>query len=391
MKRFSIVALTFVLAFGLVVQPAASEVNFGVDAVNTLQNLNTKDSNGNVNNESMAFGSVQANLHIKGDVADGVKAYAEVLLNPPPKSVAGNDVINDAFDVRVYQGYAKFTQLVPMTTVKAGAFELPYGTQYKRTTTNGDVMDNVLIGNPLVNPTAVQTGLALHGEMSRFGWAVAVTNGMRDLGGHGEAGAPNDFTDSTNGERGTAYLAKLTGDFAPGISGAFSYYRNDQSKTNPGITGGATSDNLFGSQSVIYDGVMAPAPSMGSGQDITAWQLDLKYELPMGGYVLADYGTMEDKDTNGASMPSDPEQNWNYYDVEAKYDITPLTYVAARYGKAEQTDDGATAEYSKAQLGVGHKLNENTLAKLEYVKQADEASGDEAELSGFIAEVGISF
>lgn len=413
LKHFAVASLAFLLSLSLVATPAAAEVSLGVDAASTFQSIETTDNNGNDGNEEMAFGDPRGNIHIYGDVASGVEAYMEVLLNPTATSAK----VDVEGDMRVWQGYLTLTDVVPGADVKLGNFEPDFGAHRADLSVNGRTMDNEFVTNQLVAPVTTETGLELSGALNRFAWSAAVTNGM-ESDGMGNVVAEDSSL---------AYNFRVWGNITPNLTTSLSYYASDQSDAS--ITGNGGGNDLFGdmapnstvlndSQPAMNDASVgfsgntpsgAPANSMNAGNpDLTAYQLDLGYEA-MGNSFSAYYGVMEDASENlaflndaGASVQATGTIEWSYYSLEAARDLTPQTYVAARYGAAESdeldvvrssTGPGtiASQEFNKISVGLGHSLNENTLAKLEYVQQENDSSGSDAEYSGVIGQLAVNF
>jgi hypothetical protein len=467
MKRLGWLSLSLLLAVALIAQPVAAKVKLGVDALGRGQALESEDPmNGTNATESAGFGSMRANLYLFGDVAEGVEVFTEAHINPIPVRDALNpyptsnpggvvgvtprnstgfrrsDADRSPGDMVFDQGYITLTNLSPYFDVKAGEFEIDYGHHQMDRTDNGQSMRNPLVGNYLVDPTAVQPGLELSGKQERFAWSLGVTNGSGDL--QNSIGGSDQFIKDSN----FAYTAKLWGNITPGLMAAFSFYRSDQvdairntsgSDTGTFVTLGKSSprrvhsnaSNLFGSMNPagIYQGMnVTPAPVMGAfangGADVTAWQIDLDYEIPLRGTTFeANYGVFEDngidelEDNAVLTLPGDiayanysgpssidnfaNDQEWTYWGAQLKHPLTPLTYVAARYSTTAGDVKGVSTdlEYDKIQVGAGHKLNQNTLMKLEWVKQSVKEApatisgtvNDSQEMGGFIAEMAVQF
>jgi predicted porin len=87
--------------------------------------------------------------------------------------------------------------------------------------------------------------------------------------------------------------------------------------------------------------------------------------------------------------------------VKAKYDINNTIYLAARYSQSTNESTGISGDdtLDRVQLGLGYRIEDNVLLKLEYVKQTEEAfSGGqatdgtgEAEWDGVVAELSVTF
>jgi hypothetical protein len=260
------------------------------------------------------------------------------------------------------------------TDIKLGKFEVNYGSQSARGSRNADVQDNLLIGNPLVMPVASQTGIEFSGLFGKAAWSLSATNGV-----DGE-----DFQK----DRGTAVAAKVWGELSPvlpGLSGAVSYYMVDHSEAD------TDADNLFASGNQLagagYSDVAANDIFEGSGSDsgeISAWQVDLAYDLAEVG-VPAEIAAFMGKVENG-------DDEYDYWNVETSYELTPRAYLAARYGEMEPDVSDEDRKVDRLQAGLGYNLASGVLAKLEYV---DQGIGDDVtsydEFDGVVAEMSVSF
>jgi hypothetical protein len=411
-KHLGVATLALLLSLSLVVAPADAKVKLGVDAASTFQSISTTDNFGNDGNEEMGFGDPRGNLHIHGDVAPGVEAYMEVLLNPTARS----SKVDNEGDVRMWQGYLTLTDFVPGADLKMGNFEPDFGAHREDVSVNGRTMNNEFVTNGLVTPITTETGLELSGAMDRFAWSAAVTNGMES------DGMGNVVSEDSS----LAHNLRIWGNITPNLTTSLSYYASDQSDADVG--GGGT--DMFGDQtpnSVILSdtadasaewGLENASPQMNAADgDITAFQFDLGYEA-MGNSFNAYYGIMEDGSENisntvgGNTVEVVDTYEWDYYSLEFARDLTPQTYLALRYGAAEgETELDATEfglgsninsepEYTKYSVGLGHQLNPNTLAKLEYLQQESEGDffnpsagveSSDAEFSGIIAQLAVSF
>ncbi|HET7710533.1 MAG TPA: hypothetical protein VFL80_01250, partial [Thermoanaerobaculia bacterium] len=160
-----------------------------------------------------------------------------------------------------------------------------------------------------------------------------------------------------------------------------------------------------------YAGVLGGGQAPGNifpqaGEKFSAAQFDVTYDqqsFPVKFY--GHYGRTQDKDLNG-SIAGAPEETWNYYAAQVKYNLTPTIYAAARYSGAttEMLNGKATdGNVDRIQVGGGLWITRNLLMKLEYVDQkyTGFAVGDMVNnniqawhgprFSGFVTEVSFSF
>lgn len=360
-KKISVISLAFVLALGLTIQPATAKVSLGVDFAQQFEA--TENDNCSPNCSSVGFSDGSTNIHIYGDVAQGVEAYIEAI---------GPD--DNTGDVHLREGYVNVSNLIP-GNVKIGQFEVDFGNTHLRRSTNADVQDNPFVGNTLRDPVAVQPGVEFSGSAAPVSWSLGITNGVAGT-------AAQNFAS----DRGWAIIPKVWGEFGPGITAALSYYQVDQTDAPAGVT-----ENLFdGTAGEPYGGAgnLTQATAVG-GQDVSAYQLDFGYEAPVGTNINAWWGNVEGTNASGTTVG---EQG--YYGVDVKHPMTPQTYGAVRYNVLTNEQASSNDQADRIQVALGHNLNENTLLKLEYVTQSNEtnaATGVTNDASGIIAEGSVSF
>ncbi len=353
LATFSIVAL---LAVGLAL-PAAAQIDFEGQVTGRFQDVEgEEDPDWDDVDQEMGFNDALLNLQVYGDVAAGVDAFAEV------QAKGASDTVD------IYEAYLTHSELVPMTDLKVGQFELNFGNQRQRGSNNADVQANNLIGNAVVDPTAVQTGLELSGQYMGAAWSLAATNGTEGA----------DFDD----DRDMALTAKVWGELMPGLSAAASYHTVDHdtdAESNFGLSD-------YASEGYYLDGDLAPGDS---ANEVDAWQLDLTYDLAEVGQpaeLYANYGVIETDDGD--------EFEREYFTVEGRYDLTPASHLALRWSEVNlEPDDDDDGDVERLQIGVGHELSPNTLAKLEYVDQdVDDDAGEYADkFDGIVGELSVSF
>ena len=361
-KKLSVISLAFVLALGLTIQPATAKVSLGVDFA---QNLEATENDGAANPSEIGFSNGRTNVHVYGDVAQGVEAYIEM---------TGPDA---AADINLREGYVNLSDLIPGANVKVGQFEVNFGNTRLRRSTNADVQNNPFVGNTIVDAVAVQSGLEFSGSAAPVSWSLGLTSG--------EAGA-SPFANS----RGWAIIPKVWGEFGPGITAAFSYYQVDHSDAT------GVADNLFnsgaGESYNAASGLTQFNNTNAAGNNVSAYQLDFGYEAPVGTDINAWWGNAEDSESTLANPIE-----LAYYGVDVKHPLTPQTYAAARYNVATNETSGLTSNNTsdRIQVALGHNLNENTQMKLEYVSQTNETNAPVnntgVDASGIIAEGSVSF
>ena len=283
--------------------------------------------------------------------------------------------------------------------IKAGHMLVDFGDGLQHRSNNAIVQNNPLIGNFVVDPNIVSIGMQASSKPgARFGWLVGVSNGTT--------------TEDWSIGRGFAVNTKLIAYPVKSLRTSVSYIAADQSDNNNKSGGGSQLQMFTGNRSgERYAGILGGGQAPGNvfpqaGEKFSAAQFDLTYDQK--GFPIKVYGHIgrtQDKDINGA-LAGAPEETWNYYAADVKYEITPAIYAAARYSGATTSKLAGAASDGKVnriQVGGGYWLSKNVLVKMEYVQQkySGFANGQivnngiaawrEPEFSGFISEVSFSF
>lgn len=274
------------------------------------------------------------------------------------------------------------------------------------------VQSNPLIGNSPVDMITAEEGLWLYGSSDNYTWDAVVSK-------------PSFGTDFSK-DSGYNFGLRGTFGFDNGLSfGAGLFLTNadldcgTDTCTDPG---GAPIGALIGiGDGDIYEfgtdtGGVTGTPGRGShfaivpGINATIWQLDVQYETnnlklnayygqAQDDYSWADSGIAGYRPVSASFTQQDSEVS--FMSFKAKYDINKNIYLAARYSLSTNESTGISGDDSldRIQLGLGYRIEDNVLLKLEYVKQTEEAfSGGqatdgtgEAEWDGVVAELSVTF
>lgn len=393
-KRLLSVLAVSVFAVTMTVAAVDARISIGADLVERFEATETDGIAA-----SSSLQDPAANLYVYGDVASNVDAYVELQVLQDIRNTSTGASQSDLEQVILREGYLSLDGLGPVS-LKAGKFEVDFGNRHLERSDNADVQGNPLVGNDIMDPVAVQSGLELSGTAAggNVGWALGITNGT--------------FSTNFAEDGGYAFIPKLWGNLSPDLSAAFSYYTVDQSGSNPGGadnlfsvgTGEARSYDLAANPYINFISgppFSGPSPASldsiagaagGAGADISAWQVDFGWEGQMG-EVNAWWGGVEDDNLS-------PAAEMNYYGVEGSFDLIPVAYAAARYSAAvDESSFAPDADQSdRLQVGLGYHLNENTLVKVEWVDQTNEsptstwtASGANDDADGFLVELSAGF
>ena len=298
------------------------------------------------------------------------------------------------------QGLKFLEPILNKVDVKAGHMLVSFGDAIYHRSNNAIVQRNPLVGNFVVDPNIVSIGMEVSSKKqteSRFGWLVGVSNGTT--------------TEDWNVGRGFAYHGKLIAYPIKSLRTSVSYIATDQSE-NPTKSGGGSQMQMFtGNRSgERYAGVLGGGQAPGNvfpqaGEKFSAAQFDVTFDNGSPLKLYGHYGMTQDTDINGSAAGA-PEEKWSYYAADAKYEITPALYAAARYSAAATSKlagNDSDGTVNRIQVGGGYWLSKNLLLKVEYVTQkySGFAEGQivnngiqawrDPEFSGLITEVSFAF
>lgn len=308
------------------------------------------------------FQTPWGNLRVMTSYEDMVEVFFELYISsrPHPEITYG------------HQGYLLIRRLpeaVPLSglfryiNIKGGSMEIDYGDHRHRRSNSGDVQQNPLIGNYIVDPESTEIGVEVSGTGRRFNWLAGLTNGT----------TTGTFEDGT----GYGLHGKLWGYPTERLRLSLSGYRVDHSGNGSGFPEGGAKSQLFagnrsgGPYAAILDGGNAPGQVLaGNGQQVLAGQFDVTASIAMV-ELYAHLGYTQDTDTNGDAS-GEPDDQWEYHAAEAVLNVTDRLYMAGRYSGAlalELDDEDSSGMVNRAQLGLGYWLTERLLIKAEGVYQ----------------------
>ena len=401
----------------------------GVDTVGRLQALEHDDafSGGNRRPEldpdfQQSFGNINF-LASFNDDRENKDPYLEVYFNWFISSRHHSEVFGDEGYLmvsRIPDGGPTFLNSVfDYIDLKAGEYELPFGDQIYRRTSNANTQRNALIGNSVVDGRATEVGVTVmndspSSEPGKLNWLLNVSSG--------------DPSPSFEQGNGLAFLPKAWMNLTDELRASGSLYHVNQDGNGPGFPAGGDSSNLLtGLRDTggVYEGVLGGGSDSGQvlfsgGQDATALQGDLTYETDQF-ELYGNLGYYQGDNTNG-SITGQPEEQWLYTTLDGVYRFSDRIYAAARYSAAfadelesssptttingvpiRTTSQSSSGRVDRFQIGGGYWLTKTILFKLEYVHQtfdgfnagARSVSGVNASrdpsFNGVISEVSFSF
>ena len=295
------------------------------------------------------------------------------------------------------QGLKFLEPILSKVDLKAGHMLVDFGDAAQHRSNNAIVQKNPLIGNFVVDPNIVSIGMQVSSKPGRYGWLLGGSNGTT--------------TEDWNVGRGFAYNGKVYAYPIESLRTSLSYIGTDQSDNPTKAAGGSSMQMFTGNRSgERYAGVLGGGQAPGNvfpqaGEKFSAAQFDVTFDNGSPIKLYGHYGRTQDLDINGTAAGT-PAEKWTYYAADAKYEITPALYAAARYSGANTTQlAGADSDgkVNRLQVGGGFWLTRNLLMKVEYVHQTYSgfATGQvvnnniqawrNPEFSGVISEVSFSF
>lgn len=289
----------------------------------------------------------EASLFFESEVAEDMAFFLEwqaIRLKDEDKKVAGQTA-----EAYLHLKNVLKAQGDDLLGIKLGRFDLPYGEEYLFQ----DAIDNPLISLSVSWPYGWDEGILFYGTAHNVGWVLSLTDGHDDR--------------STDDHPSLAYNGKIYGDLAPNLYGSLSYMHN-----------GRTSESAM-----EFAGTHLTSPAGTTAQtESSMWEANLKYSIPSSWHLWVNYGSVQAKDKANPTA----NRNFSYYTVEPLYHLNDNLFLVARYsaigtfksdkgynfdGKPYAKGDQYgynTSSLSRSSLGIGHKLNTNSILKAEYAR-----------------------
>ncbi|MBP7497168.1 MAG: hypothetical protein KA792_05835 [Bacteroidales bacterium] len=346
------------------------------------------------------FNLPTANMNLNGDLATGIKVNLALYLSARHHNetwVKGGYLLIDQLPFIKSEAVKKAMNYL---TLRIGVMELDYGDAHYRRSDNGNVINNVFVGNYVMDAFTTAPGLEIMGRHKGFLLMGGITSGTlkpaltgynataksyspyyieKQLNAYWKAGYDKQITESFR-LRGT-----LSGYHSPnhygttiynGDRAGSRYYLVMNSKNNSAddidITKGHTSGN-FGP---------------GSVDKLNAFMFNLMMKYK--GIEL--FGTYE---TATGETAANVHYEFIQTAIEGLYRFggSEQFYAGGRINMVENKDDNRAV--NRLQINAGWYMTKNILIKVEYVKQQydkfTKIYGDNAGFEGVIGEATISF
>jgi hypothetical protein len=375
----------FAMAMGIVLWAAmaaapvqAVEIFEGLDLnVKIAQHFQSVEADSSANaiggfdpgDTNAAFMRPRFNLELSMQFTPWLSAFVE--LAEEPNDFGGDfdpfSIENDLtfLDVSLLKAIDRPLADKHMLTLRLGT---PVGTlwNFRGYSDGAAVQGNPLIGNTPFDPVDAFTGaqiLATHeigGVIESAGWDIAALTG--------------NFNEDTRGDRGTDINIRGRVSFSPGLSvgAGFVTTDNEDGATSAFFNGNGDNVSMADRSSpsgrethfAFFDDGGNP---QAFGVESDAWQIDGKYAFQEQATIRAWYARAEE-DTNGLELSN--------IGLEGQFYVIPDVYVAARYSIVENETPGIGGDdtLERAQIGGGVWLWDNTLIKVEYIRQTEEAN-----------------
>ncbi len=344
MQRRLLVLLLIVLPF-FAIHPVSGEFHYDLHFSSRF--LAVEGDTGAAAAVEPGFAAARLNLLFYGEITESTEGLIEL------EGRSGGEA-----EVELARLFIVKKDFLPRADLRLGRFVLNFGDQAKRRSENARVQDNNLIGNGLVDLAVPQTGVELSGIYARTGWSFALTEGQGE----------SDFTEGTK----TAVSGKLWAKLFPRVGAAVSYYRVDND------SGLHTNFTAKLPAAEVYSEVLGSAAELPPGEaaSVEAWQVDLLFD-----FLAAGSGGGELYLNAGRQELESGEID--YGTAELRYSFSPAFWVAGRTGRLDHSEVG---RIERNQLGIGYRLDANSLLKLETVRQSSRQRRVEYQFDGLSVE-----
>ncbi|WP_052324190.1 hypothetical protein [Flavihumibacter sp. ZG627] len=376
-------------------------VRFGAGFTQQYQNLNHENaSKGEIPLYQMGpgFNLAQANLNIDFQLADGIRVALENYMSSRHHNefwVKGGYI---QFDKLPFKG--KFwSDLMDITTIKIGHFEINYGDQHFRRTDGGNAIYNPFIENLIVDAFSTEIGAEVY--LKKNGWfgMVGVTNGTINSSINKQA---TDIDD--NSKKFPALFLKggfdkqVTEDFR--LRGSGSYYINNRSQRNVLYAGDRTGSNYWAVMEAKGADLKA---KFSSGRFAPGFTRNVR-AIMLNGFGkykgLELFGTYETAKGNAATAADPDKRKMNQTALDVIYRIgkSENVFLGARFNNVSSELPGYddNVKINRTAFGGGWFLTKNILLKGEIVnqkykgwKEGDILDG--GKFNGYVIEAVIGF
>jgi hypothetical protein len=388
------------------------KVKWGAGFTQQFQNLNHENP-GALNNTGSGvnrlypldngFMTAQANLFMDVQLADGIRLNVTSYLSARHHNetwVKGGYI---QFDKVPFKGQF-WDDLMKISTVKIGHFEVNYGDQHFRRSDGGQTIYNAFMDNYIMDEFATEIGGEVYLQKNGLFGMVGMTSGMIKGSIDSAIATTQDAVTSRNPSIyfKAGFDKKLNDNVRVRLTG--SYYSNS-SNAGSGLTifgGDRTGSNY---QNVMEKGVPGALPATtavafsgrfnpGFSKKISAAMLNGFMKI-YGFELFATYET-----SKGRTKTETTDRKANQFAIEGIYRFgkTENFFVGARYNTVKASLQGFTNDVTvnRTSLAAGWFLTKNVMMKAEYVDQKylDFPTSDyrsTGKFNGYVIEAVVGF
>jgi len=324
------------------------------------------------------FQTAQANLFMDVQLADGIRLNVTSYLSGKHHNetwVKGGYI---QFDKLPFKG--KFwSDLMKITTIKIGHFEVNYGDEHFRRTDGGQALYNPFMEGNIMDEFATEIGGEVY--LKKHGWfgMVGLTNGMIK----GNIDSLN-YANNPDGDLHKAPSLLLKGGFDQQVSKNLrlrltaSYYGNQSCGSNTLFAGDRTGSNY---QYVMELNSADPSSKTGAGTPLAfSGRFNPNFSKKINAFMLNGFikagglellGTYET--ASGRTSTESSNRKANQYAIEGVYRFGKAEniFIGARYNTVTAGLKGVVNDVTinRFALAGGWFLTSNVLLKAEYVNQ----------------------
>jgi hypothetical protein len=352
------------------------------------------------------FMTAQANLYTDVQLADGIRLNLTTYLSARHHNEAWVKGGFIQFDKLPFKGQF-WDDLMKITTIKVGHFEVNYGDGHFRRPDGGHTLYTPFMEQNIMDAFATEIGGEVYLRKNGLIGMIGVTNGM--IKGHVDSTYPT--TADPNIKRNPSLILKggfdkqLNDDLRLRMTGSF--YTNSSS-AGSGLTlysGDRTGSNYQNVMEKVPYGTAVPAytamytsgrfnPGFSKTVNALMFNVFMKY----GGFEL--FGTLEN--ARGRSKTETADRKFNQMVIEGVYRLgaEEKLFIGAKYNTVNGRPAGATftgdITINRTALAAGWFVTRNVLAKMELVNQkyvdfptSDHRAG--GRFNGLVVEAVVGF
>jgi hypothetical protein len=352
------------------------------------------------------FMTAQANLYTDVQLADGIRLNLTTYLSARHHNEAWVKGGFIQFDKLPFKGQF-WDDLMKITTIKVGHFEVNYGDGHFRRPDGGHTLYTPFMEQNIMDAFATEIGGEVYLRKNGLIGMIGVTNGM--IKGHVDSTYPT--TADPNIKRNPSLILKggfdkqLNDDLRLRMTGSF--YTNSSS-AGSGLTlysGDRTGSNYQNVMEKVPYGTAVPAytamytsgrfnPGFSKTVNALMFNVFMKY----GGFEL--FGTLEN--ARGRSKTETADRKFNQMVIEGVYRLgaEEKLFIGAKYNTVKGRPAGATftgdITINRTALAAGWFVTRNVLAKMELVNQkyvdfptSDHRAG--GRFNGLVVEAVVGF